>query len=248
MLLQPLRSILSRRGYVLWKRDFLRFGIDPWLDIARLSKDWGQSIETVFDVGANDGGALRELLPAFPSATVHSFEPLPETFERLKKATTDPRARLHNMALGETCGAAPFYVYGIEGDGSLINSLTPNSSFALRGGWKPETVEVQCSTIDAYCEEHGIARVDVLKVDTEGFDLHVLRGARRMFGEGRVWFVYVEFNDLLVREGVTGGALFPLAEYLSPFGLRYVATYTDFIKTDGAMLVVANALFAKDLG
>jgi len=240
------RRALDRQGYVLWKRDFMRFGNDPWLDVNRLSRAWGKAILTVFDVGANDGATLVEMLPAFPVATVHSFEPLRETFERLKARVSDPRAQLHNLALGEICGPVPFYVYGSQGDGSLMNSLTPDAGFARRGGWEPKIVEVQSLTLDAFCESEKIDRIDVLKMDTEGFDLAVLRGSERMLREARVDFVYLEFNDLLDREGIAGGSLLPISQFLGNLGLRYVTTYTDFVQTDGPMWVCANALFARD--
>ena len=81
-------------------------------------------------------------------------------------------------------------------------------------------------------------------IDTEAFDLSVMKGAARMLQERRIGFIYTEFNDLSVKEGTTGGALIPISEYLSPFGLRYVATYTDFVLPENGMFICANALFA----
>jgi FkbM family methyltransferase len=240
------RRALAHRGYVLWKRNFMRFGVDPLLDIARLSRTWGQTVETVFDVGANAGQFQHQAETAFPGSYLYSFEPHPDTYRHLCEAVTSPRARCYQLALGDTCGRVPFYVYGTQADGSLMNSLTPDAGFALRGGWKPEKIEVESITLDALCKRERIERIDILKLDTEGFDLTVLKGGERMLRERRVNFVYTEFNDLLDRPGVTGGSLLPIAQFLATLGLRYVATYTDFVQTDGPMWLCANALFARD--
>lgn len=239
------RRLLAKRDYVLWKRQFLRFGIDPLLDVCRLSRLWGRPVELIFDVGANAGQFRHQAHGAFPGAVIHSFEPHPPSFVRLQQAAGSD-AHLHQLALSDRSGALPFYVYGNSAEGSLMNSLTPDAGFARRGGMKPEVIEVESLTLDRLCERERIEGVDLLKVDTEGFDLAVLQGAEGMLSKGRVGFVYVEFNTLLSQPGVIGGALGPIAEFLAPFGLRYVCTYTDFIKTDGPLWVCANALFALD--
>lgn len=237
------RGALKRAGYVLWKRDFLRFGYDPWLDVARLSKATDWPIQTVFDVGANDGQTLAELRGAFPAARVHCFEPHPKTFARLKGKASGS-ANLHELALSDRCGCFTFYEYGSEGDGSLMNSLSPNAGFAVREKYPAKELSVSGSTIDAFCEAEGIERIDLMKIDVEGHDLAVIRGAKQMLTENRVGFILAEFNDLLDRPGVHGGSMMPMAEILAPFGLRYVATYTDRVDTNGPLWVSANVLFA----
>jgi FkbM family methyltransferase len=236
---------LERLGYVLWRRQFLQYGILPFLDISRLSKAWGRPITTIFDVGANTGQTSRSARCAFPEARIYAFEPHPESFKQLQASAAINRLSVHQLALGEKDGEATFYEYAASGDGSLINSLTPNARFPLHYGYSTAASRsVACSTIDSFCAQHSIDCVDVLKVDTEGFDLQVLRGAERMLRQNRVGFIYVEFNDLEPREGTTGGALTPISNFLSKFEFRYIATYTDFVLTDKGLFVCANALFA----
>jgi FkbM family methyltransferase len=55
---------------------------------------------------------------------------------------------------------------------------------------------VSVRTIDDFCAEQAIAEIDLLKIDTEGYDLQVLEGARSLLTRGRVRFVYSEFNVL----------------------------------------------------
>src|SRR5262249_21173950 len=97
---------------------------------------------------------------------------------------------------------------------------------------------------DGFCQAHGIAQIDVLKVDAEGHDLAVLQGAEGLLAGGRVKFVFVEFNSMLPREGATGGALLPIGSLLEPLGFQFLASYPEYMITEGELLVTSNALFA----
>jgi hypothetical protein len=93
--------------------------------------------------------------------------------------------------------------------------------------------------------ERGIERINLLKIDTEGFDLQVLEGAQESLRDGRIDFIYLEFNTVLPKEGTAGGALAPLASFLQPFRFNLVSTYTDHLVTTGEFFSGFNALFAR---
>jgi hypothetical protein len=122
LIARGIRAALDEMGYVLWKKDFLQYGISVYDDIARLNRAWDRSVNTFFDVGANVGQTTRQVLRRFPSARVYAFEPHPTSFRALA-AITDKRPSTHQIALGERSGRAKLYQYGESGDGSLINSL-----------------------------------------------------------------------------------------------------------------------------
>jgi FkbM family methyltransferase len=214
---------------------------------SRISGSWrgygGYPINLIFDVGANDGSTAMAALRNFPEARVVSFEPHPTTFAALNaRIAGNLRHRSVNMALGAEAGEAEMFVY----DESKVNSLTPDARYAKRYGKEGHSIRVTTTTMDRFCEENGIENVDVLKIDTEGFDLVVLEGCRSMMERGAVKFIFVEFNDLQPKEGVFGGALMPFDVLLRPYGYRFVASYSDYIDigTSGEMFSVSNALFA----
>lgn len=241
----PIRALAARAGYVLWKRDYMRFGIDVCLDVRRLAAARGRLIETIFDVGAHYGEMRRELRQEFPEAQIHSFEPHPESFRQLA-ATADSRDGLHQLALSDRTARLPLHVYGANAAGSEMDSLEPNAGFALRTDFPVRTIEVECTTLDSFCARQGIERIDLLKIDAEGHDLAVMKGALGMLSAGKIGFVYAEFNDLLDRQGVAGGSLMPMAQLLAPRSYRYVTTYTDRVEPAPPLWVSANALFAFD--
>jgi FkbM family methyltransferase len=244
MLSRWVRALLSRFDYVLWKREFLVYGVLPFHDINRLSHAWYLPIETCFDVGANTGQTAREMLEEFPFARVYSFEPHPVSCERLREIM-NPRFSAHMLALSDQCGEVPFYEYAATGGGSHVNSLLPNSHFPshFRFSSGAKKITAQSTTIDTFCEQHSIEKIDVLKLDIEGSELAALEGARGMLERGRIRFVYTEYTGLVPTAGVAGGSLMPIATYLDGFGLVPIATYTDYV-LHKEKFVVANALFA----
>jgi FkbM family methyltransferase len=234
VLAKLIRVGLDRLGYVLWKREFLHYGISPFLDITRLSRAFDCPVGTFFDVGANVGQTAREALDTFPDSNVFSFEPHPDTFKRLTEAIADPRLSAYLIAFTEQDGDATLYEYASSGEGTQINSLVPDARFPTQFGYQAKELVARCETIDGFCEK----RVS---------ELFVMKGAARMLRERRITFILTEYNDLLPKPGTTGGSLLPISEYLSSFGYRYIASYTDHLFHQNKMFVSANALFAGGL-
>lgn len=142
----------------------------------------------VFDVGANVGDWANEALLINPELDLHCFEPSEATYEQLR-ARIGSRAKLNRLAVGETAGVSEMHVFG---SGSGMNSMFDRSSVP---GLVPAAREtIQLVTLDGYTAENGIDVVDFLKVDVEGSELSVLRGARELLEQGRVRRVQFEYG------------------------------------------------------
>jgi FkbM family methyltransferase len=235
--------MFAAAGYDLRPRQLLPFGTERWLDVARLSAETRTQINIIFDVGANVGQSAAELALYFPEAKIYSFEPVRETFSILtRNVGGNPNIAAQNLALGSSAGRSEMYVY----DNSLINSIVLNRPYPSRYNLKAQKLECTVDTIDNFCDRHGVSQIGILKIDTEGFELEVLRGARNLMERGMVDFVIAEFNDVAASsKDSSGSTLGPLAEFLSPYDFAFVASYTDYIATDGPLFVVCNALFAR---
>ena len=109
-----------------------------------------------------------------------AFNSLTTTHSELRNVTCN------NFALGSDAGTQPFFA----------NSNSDMSSFLPLGpsGWGQiiDRPTINVSTVDAYCSEHGIQIVDLLKSDTQGFELEVLKGGKHMLNERRVRLIYLE--------------------------------------------------------
>jgi FkbM family methyltransferase len=219
-MLRTLKDAL-RRAFRSAGLDLIRYGraapgTDPFADMQRLTR---APAPVVFDVGANVGQSVRAYRAAFPASVVHSFEPGPATFEVLRASVSGlARVHLSNCALGATAGRLTFH----ENRLSDMSSFLPMADTGY--GEVVADTEVRVCTVDDYCAEHRIGRIDILKSDTQGFDLEVLRGTDGMLSAGRVGLVYLEvsFADVLYRGLPSFGAIY---DYLMERGFRMASIY-----------------------
>lgn len=155
---------------------------------------------TAFDVGANMG--LYTLLMAKlvgQTGIVHSFEPEPDNFGRLGvnvalNGCANVKAR--QTAVFSASGRRPLSVYERR-----LNAWHSLGAPALADPFRPgalatpvTTVEVETVALDDYCREEEVARIDVLKIDVEGAELDVLRGARGLLESGRIDLILFEVS------------------------------------------------------
>jgi FkbM family methyltransferase len=235
------RGAAARLGYRIEKTRFQRYGIDPIVDVARLSRTFGIPIERAFDVGANVGQTAAALHEAFPEAEIFCFEPVHATYRQLQSAVAGtPQVRAFNLALSDAAGEAVMHTY----DSSLLSSLEPNALFTQDREARTETCRTE--TLDAFCAEQGIDAIGLLKIDTEGHDLSVLRGAAGKLAGGKIGFVLTEFNRLDGEDGDTIGSLNAIAALLRTHGYSFICSYIDDIVQRERPFVVGNALFVRD--
>ena len=128
------------------------------------------------------GGTIDRFKEAYPAVTVHAFEPASDNLKTLRQRfAPDPHVNIHAMALGST-----------DGDGTLhLKKHTSTHSLIPLGeclGSEP----VRIATMDTFCERERLQRVNYCKIDTEGGDLEVLRGASVLLSVQRIDFVQVE--------------------------------------------------------
>jgi len=177
-------------------------------------------------IGANDGEMLQDFLRVFPAARVVAFEPYAPCCEILeRKFRNRPNVRIQNVALGAERGTSRLNLYS----GNRMNSLLrldddPGNvmaqSFAPTG-----TAEVRVETLDAFCAASDIPRIDILKIDTQGFDLQVLKGAAQLLEARRIKTVLLEVNFVPMYERQ---ASFPeLHQLLTEAGYRFVDFYNQ---------------------
>ena len=127
------------------------------------------------DVGANAGAYAARLATLCPRSRVFAFEPHPATFLRLAEATRRlAPVRAIRSAVGRAEGTARLFDFA-DGDGSTQASLT-EAAIGLFGA-QAVGHDVEVTTIDAFMRKRGLGSLRLLKIDTEGHDLDVLRGA-----------------------------------------------------------------------
>lgn len=152
----------------------------------------------VFDVGANVGNYSQEVISNNRDVKIYAFEPHPITFKDLssKFDQSHNNVFMYNSAVGSEAGQLTLYDYDSK-DGSphasifqaVIEDIHQSKSIAH---------EISVVTLDSFIEENGIERIDLLKIDTEGNELNVLKGAANSIFAGRIKAIHFEFNEMNV--------------------------------------------------
>ena len=195
LLRRAAKRLLMRAGYEV--RHVGEFGSDPFADMLKLTGAGGQTQPVIFDVGANVGNFVREFHHRFDNPIIHAFEPGPGAFEELQRNTAGlPNMKLNRCALGATDGELTL----IENEHSELSSFLPPG----RTSWGRicHETKVPVQTVDRYCSENGVDRIDVLKSDTQGFDLEVLRGAEGMIRGRQIPLIYMEITFTELYKGI----------------------------------------------
>lgn len=149
------------------------------------------------DVGANDGDYSADVRALAPRSQVHAFEPHPVTYGRLATRARELGFAAHNLALGAQPGRLALYDYA-GSSGTQHASVYADVISRLHDGGEPVAHDIAVDTLDAFAERQGIARIDLLKIDTEGHELQVLNGARGLIASGALDVVHFEFNEMNV--------------------------------------------------
>ena len=135
-----------------------------------------RDLDRVFDIGANMGWYSILSAKLAKHGEVHAFEPVPFIFEKFKKNATMngiDSIFMNNIALGrEQSGSIAIHTFDGLYHGHSSMSTLNRSDY--------QTVHVPMTTLDSYCQENGIARIDFIKMDTEGAEMEVLAGAKEL--------------------------------------------------------------------
>jgi FkbM family methyltransferase len=151
-----------------------------------------ENIKIIFDVGANAGQFVGQLLKNFPNSIIFAFEPHPVSFNKLNLLNREGLKKF-NLGLGKENTVLKLYDYS-DNQGSQHASLSKNVIKNIHNGI-PKEILVEIVTLDDFCEKHYIDTIDFLKIDIEGFELDVLIGAKQLIQNNRIKVIQFEFNS-----------------------------------------------------
>ena len=177
--------------YVLFWSFVHGYGQEPALKLSRALIGPG---DTVVDVGANIGlwvmGALRN---AGAKGQVHAFEPVPSNYDMLcanlsLNGFDANQVSCQQLCLSDKAGKATFCV--------ATNGNSGMGALAERPG-VDHRIETTLVTLDGYCQEHSVEHIDFMKIDVEGAELQVLRGAARLLSSSDAPAIMFEADESL---------------------------------------------------
>jgi FkbM family methyltransferase len=136
----------------------------------------------VLDVGANVGLFTAAASLDNHGTPVHALEPLPSNFQILEEVVRHnrlPDVRLHELALSDTPGRGTLYVPRAGAantrDASIVEDFRDDC----------DAIDVPVTTLDAFAEDHGLAGIDLIKIDVESAEYLVLAGGEKVLDRDR---------------------------------------------------------------
>jgi FkbM family methyltransferase len=202
----------------------------------------GQKFTRILDVGANVGQTTTHLLRDYPNAHIWAFEPGKKLYSVLSNSFSgNKRVTCEQAAVGSAVGEAVLLQTQVETMFHISTSdHSPLGDAAVIG-----SESVRMVTIDSYCRNHSLTEIDFLKIDTEGHDLEVLRGAAGMIKQGKIGCIQCECG--LNPENTFHCSLEKVRSALEPDGYRLFGIYEQIREwySNGPHLRRADVLFVS---
>lgn len=195
-----------------------------------------------FDVGANEGQTINLLKSCLRKPRILAFEPSSKVFNQLASKKHGNDVSLHHLALGAIDSTQTFFNYDLSVLSSLLPLADSNENPFRNAGTANEEL-IQVRRIDTFTEDHNIDHIDLLKIDTQGYDLHVLEGAEILLSSKRIDFILIELNFINIYHGQSNHI--NIIEYL--FNKKYyLVDMYEKIHHDGIMSW-CSALFSRKM-
>jgi FkbM family methyltransferase len=196
--------------------------------------------KTIIDIGANEGQFTCKILEVIPDAKYLCFEPIPEVYEQLKfNVKKYKNISIFNLALGERNGEAKININQYSPSSSILEMLElhkENFNFAIQ----TEQSRIRIARLDDFLSDE-IDPPILLKIDVQGYEMDVLKGAERILGQSELIIIETTFIALYENQ--------PLFEevydYMIGKGFKYAGNLEQLLSPKDNTILQADAIFVK---
>lgn len=235
--LSLLENVGSLKALVTWPN----FSFSSYFMVYRLLRQ-GLKPRTVVDVGANVGQFAVASAKLFPGARVHSFEPVPECTEELRQNVSGlANVTVYPLALGGGEGELQFYVNSHSHSSSAL-PLAEAHRDAFPQAREERAIEVEVSTLDRVFDGVGMERPVLVKLDVQGYQARVLRGAEETLQ--RVDYVVLEASFKPMYEGEP--TFMEMARLMEGYGFRFERPVGWLSAPGTGEILQMDALFVRE--
>lgn len=237
-----LKFLIKKAGFEVARHSPLN---DPWEAQRTLLNRANNPL--IFDVGAHTGSTFKRYRTLFPQSVIHCFEPFPQSFKALTatagSSSQGDSAFLHRLALSDQAGEQDFH---ISRENPATSSLFPRSTARRRyyssQAELNETIRVETETLDHFCEENALAKINILKMDVQGSELRVLQGAANLLYRGAIDIIYTEV--LFVPHYDNAPLFHSIALFLADYDYSLYGLYNFELAANG-QLRYGDAIFVS---
>lgn len=201
---------------------------------------------SMVDVGGHRGETLAAIVKNVASFSYQAFEPNPESYKALldyaKSVKNDDRViNIHNAAVGSENGTVEFHITEATAVAGVLKPVEGLSERVPSGDHEiAKSIQCDLKKIDSLDDVINGKVLDLLKIDTEGFDLEVMKGAEQALKKGQFRAVLSEAFFVPYRD--QQAYFWDLASYMQSVGYHFVNLY-DCRDTSQGRLYTGNALW-----
>jgi FkbM family methyltransferase len=244
MIKKKVKQIINFFGYEVNKKQDLSQSID------QIIKKKISNNPIIVDVGANEGQSIKRFKNLFDSPVIHSFEPIKEEFEKIRqKYQNDKNIFLNNYALGETETTKEFNITKKSGNSSF-NNVNQGTKWIEARSREYKTTEkeyvqekrsIGIDTLENYFLNNDLKKIDLLKIDTQGYEDKILEGSLSLIKEKKIDAVLTEimFDDVYDKYF----SFSDLERYLIPYDFRMVAIDLSNNNLFSGLVFAADVLY-----
>lgn len=175
-------------------------------------KKLSSNLITVIDIGAHKGETIDLFIKNLNTEKIYSFEPNPELFKYLtKKYFNLNKIKLFNLGVGKSSENKELNIFK-DSSSSTLNTINENSDyfkrkkkflslFLLGNKFLKKKQIVKIINLSQFISDENIKKIDILKIDTEGYEFHIIDGIDNLDFD-MVKFIYFEHHyDLMLNKG-----------------------------------------------
>jgi FkbM family methyltransferase len=192
-----IQKLVNLFGYKVMKIE-----LTDYTDLDGSTKSLITKLEPViFDVGAHNGNSVKRYKKLFDKPIIHCFEPISDDLNTIKNNyPNDHKLFLNNVGVGDKRGYLKFNI-NTKRNTSSFKNLIPNTTWIKKSSKrfnvndKKFTIKEQNTkiiTLDDYVNEKNISYIDILKIDTQGFEDKVILGAQNLLKNNRIKLIQLE--------------------------------------------------------
>ena len=155
----------------------------------------------IFDVGAHKGETVDRFKSLFKSPKIYCFEPVESSYKTLvKKTKNDKLINVYNTAICKDNLSKKINIYKGTSHSSFNKAILNTKWIKLRSrkinvlpdNYLLETKFVKSQSLDNFCKKNKVSHIDILKIDTQGNEDNVLKGAKKLLKKKKIKLIQLE--------------------------------------------------------
>jgi len=198
-------------------------------------------IHCIFDVGANQGQFATHIRKYFPHTDIYSFEPIDACFYSLQQHfQSDPNFKAFQYAVGDENVETTFHLNESSPSSSLLK-IQPAHYENYPGTQKTVEQKVSVRSLDSLFPNWPAERKILLKIDVQGYEYQVLKGAVQLLPHVEVILAEVMFEELYESQSTFD----QLNDLLREHGFRYHGHYEQEFSPINGKPIFADLIFVR---